>query len=53
VSRFLCCGSLCSLTIFSGGWGEYWDRRKLWQYAEMQSGLSGVDKEKAWQLQQN
>jgi hypothetical protein len=40
-------------TIFSGGWGEYWDHHKLWPYAETRSQLSGVDKEKAQKLQQN
>lgn len=32
-------------------WGEYRDRRKRWQYAENRSKLSGVDRQKALQLQ--
>ena len=38
-------------TFVFGAWGEYRDRRKRWQYAEQRSKLSGVDRDKARQLQ--
>jgi hypothetical protein len=53
VSRFCVVAAFALFTIFFSGWGEYWDCHKLWRYAETQSQLLGVDKEKARQLQHN
>jgi hypothetical protein len=53
VSRFGVVAAFALFTFFFGAWGEYRDRRKRWRYAETRSRLSGVDKEKARQLQQN
>lgn len=53
VSRFGVVVAFAVFTFFFGAWGEYRDRRRRWHYAETRSRLSGVDKEKARQLQQN
>jgi len=53
VSRFGVVVAFAIFTFFFGAWGEYRDRRKRWHYAETRSRLSGVEKEKARQLQQN
>ena len=53
VSRFGVVVAFAIFTFFFGAWGEYRDRRKRWHYAETRSRLSGVEKEKARQLQKN
>jgi hypothetical protein len=51
VSRFGVVICFAVFTFCFGAWGEYRDRRKRWQYAEQRSKLSGVDRDKARQLQ--
>jgi hypothetical protein len=53
VARFGVVIAFALFTFLFGGWGEYRDRRKRWQYAEQRSKLSSVAREKAQQLQWN
>ncbi|GKY93735.1 hypothetical protein MPSEU_000340600 [Mayamaea pseudoterrestris] len=51
MARFGVVIAFAIFTFVFGAWGEYRDRRKRWQYAEQRSKLSGVDRDKARQLQ--
>ena len=51
VARFGVVLGFAAFTFCFGAWGEYRDRRKRWQYAEQRSQLSGMDRDKARQLQ--
>ena len=51
MARFGVVIGFAMFTFVFGAWGEYRDRRKRWQYAEQRSKLSGVDRDKARQLQ--
>jgi hypothetical protein len=51
VARFGVVIAFAIFTFFFGAWGEYRDRRKRWHYAEQRSKLSGVEIDKARQLQ--
>lgn len=51
IARF---GVVIAFAVFTfgfGAWGEYRDRRKRWQYAEQRSKLTGLERDKARQLQ--
>jgi hypothetical protein len=50
-SRFGVVIGFAIFTFFFGAWGEYRDRRKRWQYAEVRSRLTKADQERARVLQ--
>ena len=51
IARFGVVLAFAVFTFCFGAWGEYRDRRKRWQYAEQRSKLTGVERDKARQLQ--